>query len=157
MVTERFPDVNDPKIGWLSDAIRAHYNKSETLAEVVAVMAGLCLVLCIAALYSLASHYAATRAREIALRRVLGAGKREISQLFLRKMLLPVAIGGLLALGPIWWLMAQWITKFKDQAPLPYGAYALALVLVLALAAAMLLGHVRRVLKLRPASVLYHE
>ncbi|SDE12772.1 FtsX-like permease family protein [Kordiimonas lacus] len=157
MIAERFPDAKDPQITWLSNSMRAFFNKAETLAEVVAVMAGLCLVLCVAALYSLASHYAVTRAREIALRRVLGAGKRDISRLFLRKMLLPVAIGGLLALAPIWWLMSQWITNFRDQAPLPYGAYALALIAVLLVAALMLMGHVRRVLRLRPASVLYHE
>jgi putative ABC transport system permease protein len=153
-----FPDFEkDAEIRWFSDAIADRYRKTESMAKAVFAMASFCLLLCLAGLYGMASHYTATKAREIALRRVLGAGKREVSQLFLRKMLLPVTIGGVISLVPTWWLMMRYLENHAEQAVLPLGVYPLTLVTIILVAALMLMGHVRRVLRLRPASVLYHE
>ncbi len=155
---KHFPDFEEEAtMHWFSDAIANRYRKTENMASAVLAMAAFCLLLCLAGLYGMASHYTATKAREIALRRVLGAGKRDVSQLFLRKMLLPVAIGGVLSLVPTWWLMMRYLENHAEQAVLPMGYYPLVLAGIMLVSALMLMGHVRRVLKLRPASVLYHE
>jgi putative ABC transport system permease protein len=154
----QFPDhLESENIQWFSSAIAARYSRLTKTASAVAAMAGLCLLLCIAALYSTASFFAATQAREIALRRVLGAPGGALARLFLRRLVLPVAVGGLLALVPTWYLMHRWISRFSEQAPMPVGYYGLVLGAVLLLSALMLAGHVRRMLRMRPARVLYHE
>ncbi len=155
---KHFPDFEEEAtMHWFSDAIADRYRKTESMASAVFVMAAFCLLLCLAGLYGMASHYTATKAREIALRRVLGARKRDVSQLFLKKMLLPVVIGGTLSLLPTWWLMKRYLESHAEQAYLHMGYYPLVLVGIVLVSALMLMGHVRRVLRLRPASVLYHE
>ncbi|TNE60942.1 MAG: FtsX-like permease family protein [Alphaproteobacteria bacterium] len=152
-----FPN-DEAKLETLADRFEEAQRKHINVGRAVATMAGLCALLCLAGLYGMASHWAATRRRELALRRVLGAGRGHLARLFLVRMLTPVGVGGLAALVPAWWLMQEWLaTTGRDRADLPLAFYGIALLVVLLVAAIILLGHVRRILAIRPASVLHHE
>lgn len=151
-----FPD-EAPRAEWLSDRIAKHYGNVAQMGEAILIMAGLCLLLCFAGLYGMASHFTSNRAREIALRRVLGAESRDVGMLFLRKMLLPVGFGALLALVPTWYLLGIWLQEIEEQAPLPVIYFAGIPAAVLLVAAMILAGQLRHVLGLRPAEVLHHE
>lgn len=155
---KHFPDYEkDLSVRWFTDLIADRYATTRSTAYVLAGMGVFCLMLCFASLYGMANHYAITKAREIALRRVLGAGRRDIGRLFLARLLSPVLVGGLLVMVPTWWLMHQWIASYREQALLPLPVYGLVLIVVMVVSALILASHVRRILGLRPASVLYHE
>ncbi|TNE60944.1 MAG: ABC transporter permease [Alphaproteobacteria bacterium] len=151
-----FPD-DELTLEWLRERVAGTQKNNVNMAKAIGFVSACCAVLCLAGLYGMASHWATTRRRELALRRVLGAGGRDIARLFLVKMLLPVLAGGLVSLVPVWLLMQEWLTRMREQAPLPLALYGLAVVLVVLIAAGLLVGHIRRILRLRPASVLYHE
>jgi putative ABC transport system permease protein len=153
---EQFPDYN-LNIQTIEELVQVKFQRQTNSGIAVSIIAGICAVLGFAGLYSMAAHWLMTRQRELALRRVMGAGRRTIALYACKKMLLPVFAGALLGVVPAWWVGRLWLEQFTDQAPLPMGAFAVGVLVIAAFATIILLAHIHTALKKRPARVLYHE
>ena len=79
----------------LSDAVA----QPRLNAAVVASFAGIALLLACVGIYGVVSHFAAQRTQEIGVRMALGATRGDITRLFVRRAMVPAAIG--LAAGTV--------------------------------------------------------
>ena len=79
----------------LSDAVE----QPRLNAAVVASFAGIALLLACVGIYGVVSHFAAQRTQEIGVRMALGATRGDITRLFVRRVMVPAAIG--LAAGSV--------------------------------------------------------
>jgi putative ABC transport system permease protein len=153
---ERFPGET-LYINRYDEAVEQRYENQMRIGRAVLWVALVTAVLGFAGLYGLATHWLTAREREIALRRVLGASRGSVTGFAMRRLLVPVFAGAVLALVPTWLAMAEWLQTFNDQAPLGIYLYGLAVVATVAFAGILLLMLVMRALTKRPARVLYHE
>ncbi len=153
---EFFPD-QPYEIEWLIDRLTARYQSTQDMGLILNFISAVTLILSIAGLYGMARHWLLTRRRELALRKVMGAARQGLITLAMRRMLMPIAIGGILAFLPTWYLMQEWLTNFTDKGELPLWLYGFVLIVVIALSALILFGHTIKALREHPATVLYHE
>ncbi len=142
---------------WLNDTLEETYAIDKALGEAIIIVGVIALVLASAGLYGMASHWLITRRRELALRSVMGASKARIISLAFGKMVLPVLIGGILAIVIFIYIAGLWLEGYSNKAPLSFWAYWAAFVSLLVYAAMILVGHITVALRERPAKVLYHE
>ncbi|HUP03552.1 MAG TPA: FtsX-like permease family protein, partial [Bryobacteraceae bacterium] len=123
----------------------------------LAVFAGLALLLALAGIYSVLSNVVASRVREIGIRVAIGAGPAEISRLVLRQSMIPVAagmaagLGASLALGRF---IEALLFRVRAHDPVTLAAAALA---ILAVSPAAVYVPLRRALAVDCAVALREE
>lgn len=126
---DKVKTMNSYRDGWQSQ------RKFNTV--LLAVFAGLALVLAMMGVYGVLSNLVASRMREIGIRMALGARSMEVGKLVLRQSMLPVMIGllvgiaGTLALGRF---LEALLFQVKARDPLTLALSAAAILLVCPLA-----------------------
>lgn len=85
-------------------------------------------------LYGLAAFNTSRRAREIGLRKVLGASRQQVARLLVGQFLRPILIACLMAWPVAYWVLRRWLAQFDD--PIAMGPS----IFVLGAAAAMAIG-----------------
>ncbi|HEX3935723.1 MAG TPA: FtsX-like permease family protein [Puia sp.] len=69
-------------------------------------------------LFGLAAFTTEQRAKEIVIRKVLGASVRQVLLLVTKEFLLLIGIAFLLAVPFTWWAMRAWLQDFAYRAPI---------------------------------------
>lgn len=142
---------------FMDDRIAALYQNEQRQGELLALFAGLSVLVSCIGLYGLASFSVARRTKEIGMRKVLGASTRAVTGRILWDFSKPILIANLIAWPLAAWMMGDWLTGFTyhiDLGPLPFlGAAILALVV----AAFTVGGHALRVAAANPIHALRYE
>ena len=94
-------DADQPiyQIRTVDEALAAGIAPRWVAAKVLAVFAGVALLLAAVGIFAVVSFAVGARTREIGLRVALGAGARQVRSLVIRQALVPVAIGAVIGLG----------------------------------------------------------
>jgi putative ABC transport system permease protein len=122
-----------------------------TTGAVLAVAIG-CL-----GLYGLASFTTARRAREIGIRKTLGASTGEVLRLLVSQFVRPVVLANLLAWPLAWAAMRSWLASFDQRIALTPAFFLSATLLTLFVALATVTGHAYAVARVEPAKALREE
>lgn len=125
--------------------------------NMLAIFAGIALLLAVIGIYGVMSYFVAARTHEIGVRVALGALPRDVLELIgglgLKLSLLGVVLGAALALG-LTRLIATFLYGIKPTDPLTYAIVAITLIAV-ALLACFIPAH--RAVKVDPMIALRHE
>jgi putative ABC transport system permease protein len=111
------------------------YVDIEREGALLALAAGVALVIACIGLFGMASFMAEQRTKEIGIRKVLGATTGQIARLLLWQFTRPVLWANLIAWPIVWWLMRRWLRGFSEHVALePWlflagGAFTLAVTL----------------------------
>ena len=97
------------------------------------------------------------RAREIAIRKVLGAGTLDVVRALLWSSLRPVAIANLIAWPVAWWVMRDWLNTFDARIDLGPTPFVLASLLAFAAAATTVGGQALKAARANPINALRYE
>lgn len=81
-------------------------------------------------LFGIAWYATRQRIREISIRKVHGATRRQIIWLLNKPFYLYAAVAYVLAMPVAWWLMQRWLEQFAYRAPLSVGIFVWPLVVV---------------------------
>lgn len=141
----------------VSEAIRQDAAPTRFLLSLVAIFAGLAVVLAVVGLYGVVSHLVSRRTREIGIRLALGASRPTITRLVLGHALWPALIGvsgGLLGSIAATRLLRSMLFEVEPTDPLVLGAVS---ILLLAVATAASLVPARRAMRVNPTDVLRVE
>jgi putative ABC transport system permease protein len=146
--TERF---------FLEDSVARVYYDLQQQSRLFAVFAGLAVLIAVLGLVGLAAHAAASRTKEIGIRKALGGGRWAISALLLWQFSVPVLLANLVAWPLAYWAMSVWLRGFVKRVELDAWMFIAAGAVTLVVAVAAVLLHTWRMSGTRPVAALRYE
>jgi len=114
------------------DFVNLYRNEIQT-KQVFAILAGLAIVVAVLGILGLASFMAQRRTREIAIRKVSGAGISDILILLNWKFIKWVLFSFILACPVAWWVMNRWLQDFAYRVSLSAWIFILSAAIALLL------------------------
>ncbi len=153
---EFFPDLPIRR-QFVDEAYAAYYDTDRRQGWLLLFSAAVMTIIAIMGLYGMAALLTERRAKEIGIRKVLGAKSRNIVQLLLWQFSMPVLVANLIAWPIAWWALSGWLESFIDRiglTPLPFVAAGMAVLLVAWITIA---GHTFRVAQRSPIHALRYE
>jgi len=153
---EFFPDL-PVRRQFADDAFASYYDSERRQGWLLLFSAGVMVSIAVMGLYGLAALATERRAKEIGIRKVLGARTRNIVQLLLWQFSIPVLLANLIAWPVAWWSLSMWLESFVDRielSPLPFLAAGLG---VLSVAWITIIGHTLKVARSNPINALRYE
>jgi len=137
-----------------SDVLAADYAEDRRLARLVAIATGIALAISAFGTYALAADAAQKRAREIVLRKLYGARRRDIAVLMLREIGV-LTLAGAVAGLPLGALVGErYLSSFVERAPFGYWNVALAFCASACVAVAAMAQHAWGAMRMSPADAL---
>ncbi len=106
-----FPDYVF-EYGYLDDKLDNHYKQEKRIANLFQIATMVAIIIGCIGLFGLVSFLASQRAKEMGIRKVLGASSAQILLIFVREFILLISIAFLVALPISWYYMEQWLQNF---------------------------------------------
>jgi len=120
---------------YMEEDYRNLYRNEIQTSQVFTLLAGLAIIVAILGLLGLASFMVQRRVREIAIRKISGAGVGQIIRLLTWKFIRWVMISFMVACPVAWWVMERWLEHFAYRVSLNGWIFvlsgAIAIVLVI--------------------------
>ncbi len=142
---------------FMDERFAEQYQTEQRFGTLFLFFAGLAIAIALLGLFGLAAHSASKRAKEIGVRRVLGATVVQVIALLGRGTVALVLISVLLAVPAVVWGMNTWLDGFAYRIDVGVAPFALAGGTVLILALATVAYHAVRAARLNPAASLRDE
>ena len=128
-----FPD-HIYKYDFLDAQIAKFYKLDNMILRVIAVFAGIAIIICSLGLYGLVSFMVVQKTKEVGVRKVLGASLRNIIWLFGKEFALLLLIAFAIAAPFAWWAMNHWLETFAYRIHIGPGIFVVAILITLAVA-----------------------
>jgi len=142
---------------FLDSFFDAQYRSEERLSRLVSVFSGLAVAIACLGLFGLASFLAEQRAKEIAIRKVLGASIRGVSTRLSLEFLKLVALAIALAWPVAYFVMKAWLKDFAYRAALSAWPFLAAGAAALTIAFLTVAGQALRAASANPVDALKNE
>lgn len=97
---------------FLSDEFNRMYLAESTVSSLAKVFAVLAILITVLGVFSLASYTAEQRTKEIGIRKVLGAGDKQVITLFASVFIKIFAVASLIAVPLAWFVAYKWLQGF---------------------------------------------
>ena len=123
---KRYDQQTPFSYSFMDDAFNEQYKAEDRLASIFSVFTVITIILATLGLFGLAAFTITQRAKEIGIRKVLGASVAGITTLlskdFLKLVLLAIVIASPIA----WWSMHKWLQDFAYRITISWWMFALA-------------------------------
>ncbi|TFW34105.1 FtsX-like permease family protein [Massilia horti] len=136
------------------DLFAPNYASDRRLALALGLASAIATALAAFGIYVLSAYQVQRRAREIVLRKLYGAGRRQIGQLVGREFALLVGIGALIGLPLAALAKARYLAGFVERAPMGAWPLAAAFGFAALVALAACTRHTRAAMRIAPARAL---
>jgi putative ABC transport system permease protein len=111
---------------FLDDHFKEIYRTDAQISQMVAIMAGLAILISCLGLFGLASFSTEKRTREIGVRKILGASVKDVVFLLSKHFIWPVLIANLIAWPLAWWALNRWMQDYAYRVAINWWVFALA-------------------------------
>jgi putative ABC transport system permease protein len=111
---------------FLDDHYKELYRTDAQVSQIVAIMAGLAILISCLGLFGLASFSTEKRIKEIGIRKILGASVNDIVFLLSRHFIGLVLIGNLIAWPLAWLALHRWIQGYAYRVAISWWVFVLA-------------------------------
>ncbi|MBE7169252.1 MAG: ABC transporter permease [Williamsia sp.] len=125
-VYKQYDASGTTEYNFLDQNFARQYAAEEKQGRIAAVFTFLAILVACLGLFGLTTFAASQRAKEIGIRKVLGASVFSIVQLFSRDFLRLVGIATLIAVPVAWFLMHRWLQDFAYRTTMPWWIFGLA-------------------------------
>lgn len=137
MLEQKFAEL-DPghpfEYRFLDDSLRELYVSEQNLMQLVAIFAGVCILIACLGLYGLSSFTTEQRTKEIGIRKVVGASTLQIVLLLARNVLLLVLAGAVVGSIVAYLSIDEWLAGFAYRAAVNPLVFVLATIVAAAVA-----------------------
>ena len=147
----------DFEYSMLEDDVAALYDRDKQVAAIYTVFAFMAVVVACLGLFGLSLFDVRQRYREIGIRKVNGAGLKDICLLLTRKYVWLLGVAYVVSLPIAVWLIYRYTEGCIVKAPLGVGMFLLALLIVAVISLGTLVGQVRKAARINPAEVVKSE
>src|SRR5262249_41721340 len=142
---------------FMDDTLAATYSAELRLQKAANTATALSLIIVIMGVIGMLSLSVQRRTKEIAIRKVIGAGVPAIVRLFLREYLPLLLVGGLVASPLAYWLMYWWLEGYATRITITVIPFAIALGGLAILMALLIIGQTSKAALTNPANSLKTE
>ena len=151
-----FPDIPF-SFAYTNDNIAALYADEGEAGQILVLFSALALLVSALGLFGISSFTVERRAREIGIRKVMGASVSQIARLLIGQFSIPVVIANLIAWPLSWYFLNGWLNGFAYRIDLNVGFFAGAGLLALLIATATVGGHTWFAARANPVHALRDE
>lgn len=144
---------------FIDERLASEFEQEEQQSVLLAVFAGLAVVIACLGLYGLASFTAERRTKEIGIRKVMGASVFDIVRLLIWQFSKPVLVANLIAWPVVVYGVIQWLETFPYRLGFSWIAVfcVVAALIALSIAWATVGGNAARVARSNPITALRYE
>lgn len=157
IISEVMPGRMDVKVESFYDLIAERYNLLTTMITIIYILSAISVVTSMAAVYAGVSLDTRRRRKEMALRKLNGAGPKVIAMIFVRTYMVIIAVAALIAL-PIGFIVITKIREFDMLSSLNTDSivitFLLALLLIIAVTTLTIAWKIRNVMTADPIEYL---
>jgi putative ABC transport system permease protein len=115
------------------------------------------MVIAVIGLYGLISFVVGRKAREIGIRKVLGASVFSVMGLVLKQFFVPIAFAVMISLPVAYYFAHEWLWRFVYRIDLNAGLFAFSIALILIVAALSIARQTIQAALTNPAHAIKHE
>ena len=154
---EVFPASIEPQIGTLYTDIKEYQSLENTLKGIILFFSIVCLIITLLGVYSAITLDTERRQKEVAIRKVNGAGLKEIILLFARLYLWVLGVSFVLAAPIIYLILQQWkqmYLVFFNDGILYWGGILLGVSIITALT---VIFRILKIARINPATIIKSE
>lgn len=142
---------------WYKDDVEAQYNDDRLLARIYTLFSGIAIIICCLGLLGLSLFDIRQRYREIAIRKAIGAHRKELYLLLARKYLYVIAVTFALSIPITYSLVHRYTESFIESASLNALIYIEALCIVILITALTLIYQLERAARINVSEVMKTE
>lgn len=147
-------DRMDIRMSWLSANFATMYDNQQRQRTIITLFAGLAILLTCVGLFGLAAFSAEQRAREVAMRKVLGATRLQIVNTLASEYMILMAISVFIAVPTTYFLVERWLAEFTVRTQQSAFVYLAASILTFGICWLTVAGISLRVANKKPGAVL---
>ena len=114
----------------MKESLGDFYKEEQSTGQIAIVFSFFAIFIACMGLYSLLALTTVFRTKEIGIRKVLGAGTKELVLLLSKEIFRLITIAGIIALPISFWLSYYWLNRFAYHIPLSFTNYFLVFVAV---------------------------
>jgi putative ABC transport system permease protein len=118
----------------LEDQLKEQYAASYHLSKIIRLFTLLSVLIALSGLYGLSLHMTRRRSKEIGIRKIHGAGTRQITGMLNLGFLKWVGLAFIIACPLTFWALQKWLINFAYRTELPWWIFALPGVIVAGIA-----------------------
>ncbi|MEJ7739015.1 MAG: FtsX-like permease family protein [Chitinophagaceae bacterium] len=119
---------------FLNDTITAMYASENKLGKIFGYFSILAILIACMGILGLSIYSSQQRLKEIAIRKILGAGMRNIVAELSKEFLKPVFVASVIAFPLAWWAMNTWLANFAYRININWLVFLCASVIVMLIA-----------------------
>jgi putative ABC transport system permease protein len=120
-------DDNQPfEYSFMDDDFNNLYKSEATVGQVFSAFTGLAILIACLGLFGLVSYAAEQRSKELSIRKVLGAGMKEVIFLLAKDFVVLIMVSLLIALPLAWWAAHSWLETFAYRTDIGADTFVLA-------------------------------
>ena len=154
---EALPSSIEPKIGTLQKDIVEYQALENNLKGIILFFSGVCLIITLLGVYSAITLDTERRQKEVAIRKVNGAGLKEIIALFARLYVRMLGISAIFAFPIVYLILQQWkqmYLVFFNDGILYWGGILLG---VTGITALTVIFRILKIARINPATIIKSE
>ncbi|HDS07716.1 MAG TPA: ABC transporter permease [Bacteroides sp.] len=133
------------------------YRSEERMASLLKIFTLVAMVIASLGLFALASFTAEKRAREIGIRKIMGAMQPRIVMMVIRDFSMYILISLLIALPAVWFIARWWLNEFSFRITLQADLFLITSLITVLVAVLTVLYHAVRIAGTDPVEALRYE
>ena len=149
--------ASDFEYSLIADKVSKLYQEDKRIAGIYTLFSGIAILIICLGLFGISLFDIRQRYREIAIRKVNGAGLKDLYRLLFRKYLAVLGASFVVAAPLAYYLIYRYTADFAVKAPIGIDIFALALLLISLISMSTLWWQIRKAANIDPATVMKTE
>ena len=150
-------NTDDFSYTWMEDKIASIYSEDRKIATTYSVFALIAIVVSCLGLFGISLFDIRQRYREIAIRKVNGAGMKDLYHLLFKKYLSVLGASFVVSVPLAYYLIHQYTADFVVKAPIGIGIFGISLALVAIISMGTLYWQIHKAANIDPAKIMKTE
>lgn len=142
---------------WLTDEVHKLYAQDRQTANIYFVFALIAIIISCLGLFGLSLFDIRQRYREIAIRKVNGAGMKDLYLLLFRKYIKVIGCAFVLAIPLAYYLIYMYTRDFALKIPVDIGIYLTVLAIISFISSSTLIWQIHKAAQIDPAKIIRSE
>lgn len=142
---------------FLKDDVNKLYNEDRKIANIYTIFAFIAIAISCLGLFGISLFDIRQRYREIGIRKINGAGMKDLYQLLFRKYVVVLGAAFVVAVPIAYYLITLYTQDFVVKAPIGIGIFIIALLVVALISLGTIYWQVHRAANINPADVVKSE